>query len=297
MNYATLFEVKSYLGMSMTETKPDVKLTSFLRWATGQILEYKRRRFDIYYRAAKFDIPRHAASVFGQFQPSAVVAQNKALILMEDLLEPVELKNGDGTVIDDADYILQPEDSTPKVLIRLLNGAWVPDEDGNVLQAGSLAAYWGYNTLYPDCWVDTLDAITDAVPTALQTVFHVTDADGINAYGEAARFQVGQLLMLGSGANREFMLLAGFNTTDNTITVARGQNGTTARAHATGTKLYAWRVEDVINQACIRLTVWRYKQKDIDSFDRTYNAETGVSTIPTALPVDVVRLLGARKAR
>ena len=63
-----------------------------------------------------------------------------------------EVVNGDGTVVDPADYWLLPANTRPKWGIRLkpTSGVmWELDPDGNAEQAVSVSGWWGYSASPP----------------------------------------------------------------------------------------------------------------------------------------------------
>ena len=65
--------------------------------------------------------------------------------------------------------------------------------------------------------------------------------------------------------------------------------------HDQGTMIEIWRPEANVVLACIRLTAWRYAQKDANVFDQTTILGTGIQIQPSAVPVDVLSLLPGPK--
>lgn len=59
----------------------------------------------------------------------------------------------------------------------------------------------------------------------------------------------------------------------------------------TGRWAYSTAAPTAIQQACIRLTSYLYRQKDAQVFETTAIPEAGVITVPTGIPVDVRQLL------
>lgn len=296
INYATLQQVKSY--RTLTSTSDDALLQRFLNWSTGVIHAYKGRRYDVRVATIMHDAPIPDASTFGVYDSSRRrPTRERALILHEDLLEMTELKNGDGTVLAAADYFLSPAEHMPRSVVHLANGVyWLTNDNGDKRQAISVKGLWGYHDDYPDCFVPSLDTVLDNPLTSSATTIHVSDVNGTPADLDTPRFQAGQLLRVGS----ELMyLIAATAVTgaDDTLTVLRGFNGSTAAEHAQGASIEIFRSMAFVNQAAIRLVAWRYTQKDTDTFDKTYAAGTGVVSVPSAIPADVKLLLGAPKVR
>jgi hypothetical protein len=200
------------------------------------------------------------------------------------------LLNGDGEAI--TDYVLEPANAWPKTRIRLVNGAvWNTASDGQSEQVISVTGVWGSHNRYNLAWKASGKTVQDNPLTSSATTVTLTAITG---------FEAGQLIKLES----EFALVTAVNTVTGTppaattynLTVERGANGSTAASHAKETAISIWQVQGNISQACARLVKWRYVQKDVDTFDKTYNGETGMVSVPTAIPTDVLALLGAPKA-
>lgn len=80
-------------------------------------------------------------------------AERELFIDDDDLLTVTTLTNGDGTVLTTADYILLPNNATPKFGIKLRESSsysWEPTSAGNYEQAISVAGTWGYAATAPD---------------------------------------------------------------------------------------------------------------------------------------------------
>jgi hypothetical protein len=93
----------------------------------------------------------------------------------------------------------------------------------------------------------------------------------------------------------EFIYITAIDYDTNDLTVVRGYAGTSAVAHLANEQIYVYRIAPDIEMACTRLVVWRYRQKDTDSFNREIILGTGELIIPTDMPEDVARLLPTPK--
>jgi hypothetical protein len=295
MNYVTLYQFKSYRFNEQTTTTDDARILEMIERASQFIDDYKGRRFDVRVQTRKYDRPVDRGSAFGVYDISLMGGSGpeKPLRLKEDLLAVTELVNGDGTVIPSTDYVLEPANGSPKTRIRLINGAnWCGDDDGNDEQVIDVTGFWGYHDRYSQAWVSSGDKITNlAGITAEAASMTVADADGVAADLKTPRFQVGQLIRMGT----ELCLVLSVDTATNTVGLVRAYNGSTAAIHAKDVVIDIFRPMGNIVQACMRLTSWFYVQKDADVFDRTYNMGTGIVSTPTAMPGDVLKLLGAPK--
>jgi hypothetical protein len=292
MNTITLHQFKNYKGLDLIDTTSDMRMLDTIRAATADIEHYKQRHYDPRIQTRRLEIPRTAGSLFGVFDSSLAVGSPKepTLRLADDLLEVIELKNGDGSVIPTGSYELLPAGSSPSFGVRLIGESWCGGEDDRI----ELTGVWGTHEAYESAWMDSLDTIQDIGGiSASATVMTVGDADGAAGDLQSPRFQVGQLIRMDS----EYCLALGVDTSHNQVSLARHQNGSTAATHAAGTSIQIWRPQANVVTACLRLAGWRWSQKDVDNYDKTYNVGSGVVTYPSALPADVVQLLGARTGR
>lgn len=273
-NYVTLDQVKEHI--KITSSTDDEKLLDYIEWSSRLIETWKGRRYDPRVQKRVYDTPQANSSVFGVFDPALSEIQSKRVLrLDDDLLELTELLNGDNVEI--TDYVLEPANEYPKNRIRLRSSEVFVNSDDGPEQAISVTGVWGYHDRWNEAWtiLDVLDAQLSA------------SADEIIVSGA----EIGQLLRL----DTEYVLVLDIGAT--TATVERGFNGSTATIHVSGTKVELYQPMSTIVQCCYRLVKWRYTQKDVDNFDRTFVMGAGVMTTPTSLPSDVVRILGAHRVR
>jgi hypothetical protein len=274
VNYATLTQVRQYLQLGQDEMADDSLLNLFIRLSHRAIDERMGVKFDPHIATRRFDVPAYDWLHVGN-----------------DLLVVNTLTNGDSTVIDFANFFVEPYDEYPKRAIILKPNSslyWRPT-NGEYRRVIQVAGIWGYHDDYANiAWVDSQDEVEDAAGVdASVTAVTVGDADGEAEDLDIPRFQAGQLIRVES----EYMDVQAVNTTTNILTVKRGANGSTAAAHAKDMPIDIWRPMDNIVMATLRLAVWRYRQKDVNSFDRTTILGTGIAIIPAAMPADVVTLL------
>jgi len=282
-NYVTLEAVKQYVGGSIG-TSDDERLVEFIDWAARLVEWWKGRRYDVRLETRLYDMPNPGGSRFGIYDTSLLAAAtNRVLRLDEDLLEIVELKNGDGVEILASGYVLEPANIYPKSRVRLRSGdVWLPGEDGPE-QAISVKGLWGYHDRYTDAWRAT-GTVQDNPLTAVAATVTDTAVTG---------YEIGQLIRI----EDELMLVEDIDTVAKTLTVERGVNGSIAAQHAMASVIELYQVPGVISQICVRLVKWRYAQKDVDNFDQSYVVGSGVMTTPSSIPADVARILGAHRVR
>lgn len=244
--YATLTAVKASLSADDPNAADDLLLSDYLRRATAMIEQYCGRSF----------VPTLATRTYDALGDPI---DGIELSLNGDLLAAVSITNGDSTTITAAQYTLRPANITPKHSVRLLATSgtnWTYST--NYEDAISLAGVWGYHESYTDAWVNTWDAVADVggINASVQTIT-VADADGMDARYRA-RFQAGQIIRIGSEYCIVVAVTAG---STNTLTVLRGQLGTTADVHAAATAINSYAVMYNIEQACLSLAVWLYRNR------------------------------------
>jgi hypothetical protein len=300
MDYATLWQLRSYLGLAADETGDDVRLADFLRRSSRFIDQAGFRRYDVRVETRPQDYPVRPRASFGRFgqvgwmvnELEAVNALNAGeLPVDDDLLAVTAVVNGDGAALLPTDYLLESATDYPKHALRLTRASgkvWTPGSSGDYRQVIPVTGIWGYHEDYDRAWADSLDTVSgSAGMTAVATTFTVTDADGVTEDRTDARFQAGQLIQLDS----EYLFVRAVDYTANTLTVKRGANGTTAAAHAGGTAIAIYRPMETIEQAALRLGTWAYRQKDVNVFERITVIGTSQAVMPGAVPGDVLELL------
>jgi hypothetical protein len=289
MHYATLHQVRQYLGIA--PTTDDSRLIRFVNEAVRAIDERQKRRYDARLETRYFDVPCKDLGGIGNYNTGRYTTLDY-LRLDDDLLEVTELRNGDGTIIAAADYVLEPYNRSVKHKIQLLPSAgvgWATSVSGDLRKALAVTGYWGFHTRYADAFENSLDAVQNNPLTANATTVTVSDADGVAIDGSLQRFQAGQMWRIGD----ELVYCAAVNNAGNTCNIVRGYNGAAPAEHAQGTPIYIYRPMDNIVAAATRLVAWRYRQKDVDVFDKSTILGAGVKITPSSMPADVIELLGA----
>ena len=135
-----------------------------------------------------------------------------------------------------------------------------------------LVGWWGWHDAYAEAWQNSQDTTENDPLTAAGTSVTVNDADGADLWGLTPRFQVGQLLKIES----EFVLVTAVTAGEtNTLTVKRGQCGTTAAEHDQNTTIYVYRPPEIIKEAVIAMAVRAFKRAQAAYQDAGGFAELG----------------------
>jgi hypothetical protein len=213
-------------------------------------------------KAASAQIERHAGRGFSPRRAQidhTIDAQNPTeLLLDDDLLQLISLADAGGT-INLADVLALPGDESPgSVLIvtsgRAFTGALTP------LRAVRVNGIWGWHDNTSQLWRSSGDTVRDNPLSNSATTLTVTDANAADGEAESPRFQVGHLLKI----EDEYLRVTAVNllTGDDTLTVQRGVNGTTAASHAQGMAISTYQPPaDVVNLV-LSWAAWVYQQPD-----------------------------------
>jgi hypothetical protein len=267
--YATLADLRRYLGLTSAQTGDDDLLLMLLGAASRLIEGCAGRQF------------------YPVRQTRAYTVDDPALLLLRgDLLHLDSLTNGDGSTIPAAAYHLEPAGESVKSSILLDRAQAVFTHDGDPVDAISVEGTWGCHPGWPDAWTESGDSVQDDPLAANATALAVTDADAVDPTGYGARFAVGQLIRI----EDEYLPVLAVNAATNILTVARGANGTTAISHDQDTGIDIYRPPEDVRQACLRVASWLYKQKDAGFVQAAGNLR-GQVLVPPALPEDVQQML------
>lgn len=230
-------------------------LRGYIRKASDLVVQYTGRSFVPLWQTRAYDAcGEHVAS--------------RELMLDDDLLDVVTLTNGEGEAIDATAYLLVPYNDYPKQRIALKASApatftaYTDDWRAAIQVAG----IWGFHIQWPDAWVDTLDTVQDDPLTAATTTLTVTDSAGMDARGVTPRFErLGYYRIEDEVVQALDVTVTPATDEDpavHTLTIVRGQRGTTAADHAQGTAITRYLPMQDVEQAALSLASWLYRNKE-----------------------------------
>lgn len=262
LTYATLHQLRRYLGLRDGQTADDALLSELLGAASRLIERFTGRRFYPVRGVRRYDC-----------------RQAFALLLNEDLLALHALTNGDGRAIDLADVHLQPPGGPPYggLFLDKTRVAFVYDDDP--LEALAVDGTWGYHPDWANAWRDSGAALADDPLDAAAETLHLS--------GSGALFEPGQLARIGD----ETLTVEACDAVAGTLTVTRGAHGTAPAMHPVGTALAIYAPPQDVVQVCLRVAAWLYRQKDA-GWVQTAGGLRGQVVVPPALPDDVALVLG-----
>jgi hypothetical protein len=138
---------------------------------------------------------------------------------------------------------------------------------------------WGYRTNYAtEGWVDTLTTLAANITTTTANTFTVADIDGLDELYRSPSMSAGGLWKI----DDEIFAGLNTNTTTNVATVRRGQRGTTAATHSSGTRVYAWNPEPDVVDMLAKAASFQFASKG--AFDEMTITDIGMVKRPADMP-------------
>ena len=233
----TLYQLRAHLGLRPEETADDHRLLWALGAATRHCERYTGRKLLPHHATHYHDVDRR---------------HPKELLLDDDLLELSGVTNGDGRSIPLAQLRRIPNARQPASALRLNNGTQFVYRD-TPLAAVAVAGIWGWHDDWSRAWRDTGATVQEDPLTAAAVTLGAPAEEEMA--GRTPRFQVGQLLRI----EDEFLRLRRIETAQDgslLLTVSRGAQDSSARAHATGTVIQRYHPPDDLAQAVLQLAAW-----------------------------------------
>lgn len=261
----TLTSIRTQLAIAGTLTSDDNFLDDQIDKASAWIFEHTRERAFVPYLETRYlrqdALGNPAVNRFGNY-----IAPR--LMVDEDLLAVQSIANGDsdGSVVNA--YTLLPLNRYPKSEIELTSAsgsAWnFQSYDSDV----SVTGFWGYHPDYAHAWesASTLAATLTASDT------------GAAVPGTASYDDGDYVLIGGSEIGRVTAIASG------TLTLLRGQNGTTAGTHAAAETVKPYSFPADIQKACNDLVKYYYHHRKTD--DVAQIVDVGVQ-LETKIPADI----------
>lgn len=139
MAYATIAQVKAYLGINSSTTTEDDLLTDLVERVQAFIDRYTGRVFEA------------AADTTRKFDAKRDTSENRMLLSLDhDLVSVTTITNGDATSVTSGQYVLLPANETPKFAIRMKSSAnkyWTYGDDPE--EAITIVGRWAYSLTAP----------------------------------------------------------------------------------------------------------------------------------------------------
>ena len=263
--YISLDALKDELGIASATTTYDAMLKRQIERASMWLERETGRMFYPVTATRAFDVPEDVP--------------RQAIWLFDDLLAVTSITDDQGSV-DSGEYFLYPANHPPYQRIELLSSSrqWVWTDSRQ--QAVSIAGRWGYSEQTLDTGV-TLGAAVEST-----TATSITVSDG-------ALIEVGWCLLIGS----EQLFVSAVS--DNTVTVQRGNNGTTAATHADGATILRYVPDPAAEECVILIASLAYnmrqaagvKSQVIGDYEITYRDGMAVPDLALYIAASLKRIL------
>lgn len=236
----TLDAVKRHRRLSDAHTKDDELLVMLISAASAAFQQAVQRVCAPYWATHTFDYG-------GQVTKPYTLDVGKAGL---DLLDVTTLTNGDGSPIAANKLALRTANMYPKWRIEIKQSAGTTFTYNNDWQdAISVQGWWGYVPNYLTCWQDSTVDVPGGGMTASATSITLTQAD-------AARIDIGAHVKV----DDEIVFVTARDATS--ISITRGQLGTTAASHNAGAALNVFVAQPDISDAVREMVVYSYKSID-----------------------------------
>jgi hypothetical protein len=240
--YASLAEYTNYVtprGQSVTtDTTDDATMSAILDQAAREVeTRCGNRTFYPRYEKRYYDVPVYQNSP-------------RILFLDDDLLEVVTITNGDKNVVTSDLYNLKPKNYSPHYAIQLIGPIsvfWIFDvTNGNIEKVISVEGWWGFHNRYEQRAWTLAGTIATAITTTTATSITMT---------------AGHTLVKDTIIKIDNEIFNLTNVSSNTLTVTRGDNGSTAATHLILAPVYVWNVQPEIKIATMMLAQSIYQQR------------------------------------
>lgn len=270
-NYATLAEFKNYAtsrGQTTTTDTADDAIVEFLLEAASRYIDDETGRvFYPFVQTRYFNVP-----------------EGRELTLDEDLLEVLTLTNGDSTAMPANEYYYVPKNIYPAYGLKITNVSsyqWVSNTYGSLENAVSVEAIWGFRQKYPSEGWKIGGTLDGAIATTSATSATV-DTGHTLATGQIWR--IGNEILTGS-------------VSTNTLTISRGENGSTAATHLDGVTVYYWNPERGAKNAVLEIANSAYRRRFGNSTSNNVTVTAaGVVISPRDIPAQAQAFISTHKA-
>lgn len=182
-----------------------------------------------------------------------------------------------------SDYTLYPYGKTPAIALQALSTAsiWTNGLLGGIgMRMGAIGVLgiWGYRTHYPTLgWLVSGQTVLNNPLTSSGLSISVTDN---------ALFSPGDYIQLQSEiCEVQALPSAG------TLTVTRGERGSTPASHIATTPISIWQTEPNVQRAAVRFAAYLYKRASVYEKVTVNAAGTYASVMPQDIPEEVANIL------
>ena len=160
------------------------------------------------------------------------------------------------TEIDSDNILLLPRGNENKTQIKLLNNEQWPFTATVREGAIRITGEWGWHDDPDNRWLDSNDELQASINATTNSLF-VEDAAGTDFWLDNPRFSPGQLLKVDS----EYMSVRSISANNGTLSVMRGQRGSTKATHEAAATIYNWNGAQAAQDWVTRAAAMQYKRR------------------------------------
>lgn len=153
----------------------------------------------------------------------------------------------------------------------------------------SVTGVWGWHDDYANAWIDSTLTVSGNINSSVAVITLSGDpTTTADAWGNLPAISAGNLIQIDTGSSLEWCWVVA--TTSTTMTVVRGQNGTTAAAHSGGATIKVYQPPSAINDICLRWAAWLVAQDNTD-FGKVALDVFGRPIVRAGVPTDILDAL------
>jgi len=279
--YATPSELKAAMAdvYQPGNTDYDALMLTLLNQASREVDRHCKRSFYPAYAARSYSVRKSSDELW-----------------VDDLIEidTVEISDDDGETYDTlaaTDYyatVAGDLNSARSYSLLIMD----PNGTEGLWPAGQksvrITGWWACADDRDEVWENSQDTVENNPLAADGVSITVNDADGADQWGVTPRFQAGQLARIEDEAVEITVVTAGIT---NTLTVARGRNGSTAAVHIQNTEIKIFRAPEMVKRATIVVAGVMLGRGKAGFGDGTANVELGRVFFVKEFPAEVRKML------
>lgn len=269
MTYATLAQLRKRNQVADADTGDDQRYREKLRVATAAIDDYCNRTFQPVQATYKFDF----------IEPNFLHFRYRDLLVLTSVADSVHTLLANNMLL-----ISSPDtNSGPYYALEVIPTLDFFQWLNSKRQAISVVGVWGYHEDYANAWRTTGVNGTLADTTTTTITFSADPAAATDSWGDTPAIGAGDLIQI----ENEWMPVMTISGT--TGRVLRGQNGTTAAAHA-AKAISVYKPMSQIVDACLTWAAYLVTRDDADDNSIKITG-AGDKIIPPGFPKRIFDLL------
>ena len=289
-NGTSLVLCRNEIKATPTDKSGDAIVLQALQHVTGRIEQEKDCEFAPRIATVLYDAyGNHIDDLY------STIDLNRPLLVPQTVIDgagtTLTLWNGQAGTRATSDYYPYPLNIWPYWKLRLLStsaaGAigW-SKYTTDWVDAISIAGIWGYHSRYDEAWLSSGDTVQNNPLSSSATTLTVANTEGVDALNRAPRFSPNQLLRIESEYIEVLEVVSATS-----LTVRRGQRGSTAASHNQNTVIDLWQPDPLIERATLRWVSYLYDRRGEFTTSRVDGLTGATINFPPDVPEEVRGIL------